>query len=129
MATRVHSSLNVVAFNANGIGRQRFEFSKQLQAHCIDVELLSETHLKPHERFPVPNYHVYRTDRHPHLKSETDVAVRKGTPHTHVDLPPFVSIEATGVCTPIGNKEVVYKPPGRAWSDADVPNQPNQKAN
>jgi hypothetical protein len=35
------------------------------------------------------------------------------------DLPPLVSVEATGVCIPIGNSEVllaaVYKSPGRAW--------------
>jgi hypothetical protein len=41
-----------------------------------------------------------------------------------VDLPPLVSLEATGVCIPIGNSEVllaaVQKSPGRAWSDADV---------
>jgi hypothetical protein len=35
-----------------------------------------------------------------------------------------VSVEATWVCIPIGNSEVlltaVYKSPGRAWSDADI---------
>jgi hypothetical protein len=42
MATRVHRPLKVLAFNANGIGRQRYELSKQLH---IDVALLSEAHL------------------------------------------------------------------------------------
>jgi hypothetical protein len=36
----------------------------------------------------------------------------------------LISLEATGVCTPIGNSEIlfatVYKSPGRAWSDADI---------
>jgi hypothetical protein len=39
-------------------------------------------------------------------------------------LPPLVSIEATGIRIPIGNSEIllaaIYKPPGRAWSDADI---------
>jgi hypothetical protein len=52
------------------------------------------------------------------------VAVRKGIPHNHVNLLPLVSVEATGVCIPIGNSEVllaaVYKSPGRTWSDADI---------
>jgi hypothetical protein len=43
----------------------------------------------------------------------TAVAVRKGIPHMHVDLPPLVSVEATEVCKPIGNQEIllaaVYK--------------------
>jgi hypothetical protein len=60
----------------------------------------------------------YRTDRYPGRKGGTAVAVN------HVDLPPFVSVEATGVCIPIGNSEVllaaVYKSPGRVWSDADT---------
>jgi hypothetical protein len=51
MATRIHRPLKVIAFNANGIGRQRYELSKQLQDLHVDVTLFSGTHLKPHERF------------------------------------------------------------------------------
>jgi hypothetical protein len=124
MATRVHRPLKVVAFNANGIERQRYELSKQLQDLHLDVVLFSETHLKPHERFFIPQFHFYRTDRHPGRKGGTAVAVRKGIPHHHVDLPPLVTVEATGVCIPIGDSQillaVVYKPPGRAWSDTDI---------
>jgi hypothetical protein len=80
--------------------------------------------LKPHEKFHIQNYHFYRIDRHPGRKGGTAVAVRKGIPHSHVDLPPLISVEATGVCIPIGNKAIllaaVYKSPGRTWSDADI---------
>jgi hypothetical protein len=90
----------------------------------IDVALFSETHLKPHERFFTPNYQFYQTDLYPGRKGGTAVEVRKGIPYNHVDQPPLVSVEATGVCIPIGNSEVrlagVYKSPGRAWSDADI---------
>jgi hypothetical protein len=111
MATRIHRP-----FNTNGTGWQSYELNKQLQDLHVDVvALLTETHLKP---FFIPNYHFYRTDRHPGRKGGTAVAVRKGIPHNHVDLPPLVSAEATGVCIPIGNSEVlfaaVYKSPGRA---------------
>jgi hypothetical protein len=48
----------------------------------------------------------------------------KGIPHNHVDLSPLVSIEATGVCIPIGNSELllaaVYKSPGSACGDAGI---------
>jgi exonuclease III len=80
MATRVHRPLKVLAFNANGIGRQRYELSNQLQELRIDVALLSETHLKPHERFFIPNYHFYRNNRFPGRKGGTADAVRKGIP-------------------------------------------------
>jgi hypothetical protein len=86
------------------------------------VALFSETHLKPHERFYIQNYHFYRNDRQPGKKGRTAVAVKKGIPHSHVDLPPLISVEATGVCIPIGNRKIllaaVYKSPGRTWSDA-----------
>jgi hypothetical protein len=41
-----------------------------------------------------------------------------------VDLPPLTSIEATAVCIPIGNSEIllaaVYRSPVHAWFDADI---------
>jgi hypothetical protein len=124
MASRVHRPLKVIAYNANGIGRQRYELSKQLQDLHLDVALFSETHLKPHVRFHIPNYNFYRIDRHPGMKVGTAVAVRKGIPHNHVDLTPLNSIGATGICIPIGNNEIlpaaVYRSLGRAWSDADI---------
>jgi exonuclease III len=96
MNSKIHRPLKIVAFNANGITRQRYELGKQLQARRIDVALLSETHLKTHERFTIKNYHFYKNDRHPGLKGGTAIAVKKGVPHRHVDLPPLLSIEATG---------------------------------
>jgi hypothetical protein len=58
MVTRAHRPLKSIAFNANGIGRQDYDISKQLQEQCRDVALLSGTHLKPHERFYILNYQV-----------------------------------------------------------------------
>jgi hypothetical protein len=121
ITNRIHRSLKVIA---NGNMKQRFEPNKRIQDLYIDVALFSETHLKLHERFFISNYHVYRTDRHPGRKGGTDVGIRRGVPHNHVELPPLVSLEATGVCIHICNSEVllasVYKSPGRAWTDADI---------
>jgi hypothetical protein len=60
------------------------------------MALLSETQVKTHERFPISSYHVYWTERYPGLKGGTAVAVERGIPHIHTDLPPLVSVEATG---------------------------------
>jgi hypothetical protein len=56
MADRIHRPLKIIAFNENGIWRPRYEKSKQLQDLLIDVALLSETNLKPHERLYIPNF-------------------------------------------------------------------------
>jgi hypothetical protein len=65
----------------------------------------------------ISNYRFHRIDRYPGRKGGTAVAVRKAISHNPVDLPPLVSVEATGVCIPIGNSKVllaaVYKSPGR----------------
>jgi hypothetical protein len=56
MAARIHRPLKIIAINANDIWRQRYELSKQLQDLHIDVALLWETHLKPHERLYIVVY-------------------------------------------------------------------------
>jgi hypothetical protein len=77
MATKVHRLLKVTEFNANGIWRRLYDFSKQLQDLHINVVLLSEINLKSHERFFMANYHFCRVDAFPG---------RKVIPHNHVDL-------------------------------------------
>jgi hypothetical protein len=55
MTNRIHRPLKVIAFNANGISKQRYELSIQLQDLHTDVVLFSDTHLKSHGRFYIPN--------------------------------------------------------------------------
>jgi hypothetical protein len=76
MSAREHRPLKVIAFNANGIWRQRYELSIQLLRLTFNVALHSEMQLKPHERFYIPNYHFYHTDRFPGRKGGTAVAVK-----------------------------------------------------
>jgi hypothetical protein len=73
MVNSVHRPLKVIAFNANGILRQRYELGKQLQDLHIDVALFSELHVKPHERLSIQNYHFYRNNRQPGRKGGTAV--------------------------------------------------------
>jgi hypothetical protein len=42
------------------------------------VTRFSETHLKPHERFYILDYYLYRIDHHPERKGGIAFAVRKG---------------------------------------------------
>jgi hypothetical protein len=77
MTARFHRPLRVIAFNANGIWRRRYELCKQLQDLRVYVPLLSETHIEPHERLFIYNYHFYRTYCFPG---------RKCIPYSHVDL-------------------------------------------
>jgi hypothetical protein len=124
MAAKVHRPLKVVAFNAKGIWRQAYELRKQMQEHKIEVALFTETHLKTHMNFYIPNYHIYRNDRIDRNKGGTAVAVKTAIPHTYVDLFPLRLLEATGVSIPIGRTKMLlaslYKSSLRAWRDADI---------
>jgi hypothetical protein len=90
----------------------------------INAALLSETHLKHHERFLTPNYPFHWTDCFPGRKGGTAGAIRKGILQNHVDLPPLISIEAPGICIPIDNSDVllvaVCESRGNYWNDADI---------
>jgi hypothetical protein len=97
MFTRVHGPLKTIEFNANGILWQHYELSKQLQDLHINVSLLSEIYLNPHESFFIPNYHFYRTNRFPGRKGGTAVAVSNGIPHADLPPPPLVSVDAAGL--------------------------------
>jgi hypothetical protein len=114
MAARVHRLHKAIAFSANIIGGSVMSSVNSYGTH-VQMWLWSQRHISnPHERFFIPNYHLYQTDHFPG---------RKGIPHNPVDLPP-ISIEAMGVCIPTGNSEVllatVCKSPGHAWNDADI---------
>jgi hypothetical protein len=81
MVDIVHRPLKIKAFNANGIGRRVYEFKKQLQEVEIDVALFSERYLKPHIKFCIPNYNIYRIDCQDGHEGGTEVAIKKSIPH------------------------------------------------
>jgi hypothetical protein len=70
MTTRIHRPLKVIAFNENGIMKQRTELSKQLQDLHVDVALFSETNLKPHERYFISYYQFMKPTATPAEKAE-----------------------------------------------------------
>jgi hypothetical protein len=63
MSTRIHRPLKVLAFNANGIGRQRYELSKELQELLVDVAPVFRDTFETSWEIFIPNFQLYRTDR------------------------------------------------------------------
>jgi hypothetical protein len=72
----------------------------------------------------IHSYDFYRNNRFRGRNGSTALAVRKGIPQKHVDLPPLVSIYATGGCISIGDSEMllsaVCKSPGHAWNNINI---------
>jgi hypothetical protein len=108
MEATVYRPLSVVAFNANGIGRQAYELRKQMQDLKIDVALFKNTPENTYEvQHPKLSYTVYRNDRLYGNKDGTAVEVKTVIPQNYVDLPPLLSLEATRVNIPIGHTEML----------------------
>jgi hypothetical protein len=104
---------------------QRCILSTQLQDERMEVALLS--HIHTHKTLcdvQYSSYHFYLTGRLPGRKGGTAFPVQQDIPHSHVDLPSLVSVEATGIFIQIGNCELLladfYKSPSRIWRDADI---------
>jgi hypothetical protein len=95
MPTTVNKPLKITAFNAKGTGRQTYEVRKHLQD-----PVLRHTSETSYEALH-PKTDIYQTDCQDRHKDGTAVAVKKGIPHKCTELPPLLSIEATGVCIPI----------------------------
>jgi hypothetical protein len=122
MTTRIQRHLKVVAFNANGIGRQHYELSEQLLKLQIVVALLLETHLKPHESFFILNYQLYQNDCFLAIKgrtAQTEMVFLTSMYNLHS----HVSAEATEICILIRNSQVLlaaaYKSAGCTWGNAN----------
>jgi hypothetical protein len=104
----------------NGTVRHLYELIKQLQDLHIDVALFSETHLKPHDRFFIPNCHFYRTDCYPERKGGRSVAVRKGIPHNHSLIQWKRQGSAYILVIVKHYLQLFIKSPGTAWNDTDI---------
>jgi hypothetical protein len=76
----VHIPLKIIAFDANGIGRQAYGVRKLLQDLEIDMALFLETHLKLYMKLYIPNYDIYRTNGEDGHEDGTTVALKKGIP-------------------------------------------------
>lgn len=78
--------------------------------------VIQETYLKPHHRFRIPNYTVYRQDR-PTAAGGVAVLVKSTFKSSALNIPVFNSIEACGVAIPSssGNLHIwsVYQPAGK----------------
>jgi hypothetical protein len=66
-------------------------------------------------RFCIPKCAIFQTEHEDRHEGGAAVTVKKGIPHTSIDLPPLLSVEAAGVCRLIGNPEMclaaVHKSP------------------
>lgn len=90
--------LALLNWNANAISSKRMIFIDFLVRHDIDIACITETHLIPSQKFKVPGYKVYRSDRMPvSAYGGVAVIVKKTIRHEPILLPPMICFEIQGV--------------------------------
>lgn len=120
----VKNAIKIMHWNANSIQNKTEELVHFLQEHDIDVALISETHLKPCNKFKVQNYSVYRTDRMRGPGGGTAILVKKLTQHYALPQMETEQTETTGIqlSTTEGNINIhaIYIPPGNDLPENDL---------
>lgn len=121
MATQPHTlfSARLFTWNANGLSTDRkLELANYMQSRDLLIGLLQETHLRPTHSFKLAGHYIYRTDsprQSAKARGGTAIIVNSSIKHHEIDLPPLLSIEATGVevQTPTGPLRLIsaYIPP------------------
>lgn len=116
--------LTIAYWNANGLTNKKAEIQQYLEEKKIDVMLINETHLKPHQRLNIANYHTHRNDRDIKKGGGTAILTKKGIKHYKLPIPEMTNLEATGIITYTKRGPLliyaVYHPPGKTISEQDI---------
>lgn len=121
-------STKIISWNANGVRNKAVELHNLLESQKAEVCLIQETHLGSALTFKLPNYTIYRTDRPGALDHKKGggvaLAIKVGTKHTEIVIPPLKTVEAVGVevHAPAGTIRLisVYLPPKKTLHPEDL---------
>ena len=114
-SSRITRDLKVLLFNANGLLRQKDEFSIFLNSHDIDVALISEVKLSEDIDFTINNYTIYRKQTGKY--GGVAILIKSRLPHSYKEIFNFKFIEIITIELYINNEAVVigsvYHPPSQ----------------
>lgn len=90
-------NLNLAFYNANAVSSQRSKIEQFLVRPNIDIFLISETFLKPNQKFNLANFKIYRHHRDATRGRGTAILIKKSIRSDAINLTTFTSFEATGI--------------------------------
>lgn len=121
--------LKILSWNADGIKNKISLLSYYLHLLKIDVLCLQETHLSPYNKFYIPGYYVYRSDRMTQhnfgRKGGVAIAVKNTIEHYHLNNLQASTFENVRII--IKTKELaslqissIYKRPNKPYKQGDI---------
>lgn len=112
-------AIKAATWNAHSIFSKKLEFINFLQKEAIDIIAISETHLRSHQSFNLPNHSFIRLDRDTH--GGIGIAVHHKLKYRILSLPNTRFIEAAGIEVLTGSGSfklfAVYCPKQAAYSN------------
>lgn len=119
------STFQILAWNANGLKRQRLQLAEVASRHDLDIILVSETHLRAADQPKIANYTLYKTDREDRNGGGTAVYVKSSLKHYPVTVGVTDNLEVTAVELETANSGTirissVYQPPSRPLLASDL---------
>lgn len=120
--------LKLVTWNANGLPPHKIELESFLHNNCIDIALISETHLISHTNLPkFRNYSIYCAN-HPsgRQRGGSAVIIKSSLPHHDLGFYSTNSIQAAIVAVRYNQHDInvgsIYCPPRCTPNDAEFTN-------
>ena len=98
--------LNIIQWNAEGVGNKKVPLTERLHKECIDIACIQETHLTPSRRFNIRGYETLRHDREGRQKGGTLILVRNSLIPKELKVDTNQQSEVHGACVTIGNKNI-----------------------
>ena len=116
--------MRIVVWNANSISTKKAELNLFLKVNKIDIAAISETKLLPKQRFTIPGYTIYRSDRN-QFGEGVMLIINNILGHDQFYLPNLVGLKATAICLYLQNHNQLlfvstYLPPPSAIVPADL---------
>jgi len=111
------TQLKICTFNTNTLTDQKGELTAFLKQDKIDIILIQETRLKPHNTFKIPNYTTHRTDRTQNNGGGTAIIIRNTIKHTRIPNIELENFESTIITLHNPNITIIscYKTPQKSF--------------
>ena len=98
-----NNDLKISTWNARSVKNKKHEVINFIEKHNIDILLITETFLKPHIAFHIPNFLIYRNDRLNQTGGGVAIIIKNSINHNILPILQLQTIENISIMVPTAN--------------------------